>query len=249
MRKALLLLATLAGSISWLSTYATIITIDLGSPQVTGEEFVSFSGLNDLQFNGQTLSLDLVFSGNSFVRLFKSTSSTFLLLPMLDVFGAGTINNPTGSGYLFDEAGHPISSVTSFGGSVTTEAFRLSLGGFFPLLAEKNALFPLDIYGAHFDITMPNSWAFDVIGGELGLFPNTLQSWHDQFQTGDLADSGSTALVGLIAIALLFGLDAAMPCRIAGSRWRRLKRVRLFPRPPGIPLIAVASMSESESSG
>jgi len=94
MRKALLLLAMLGGSISWLSTFATTITIDLGPPErVTGEEIVSFSG--------QALSLDLVFSGNSFVRLFKSTSSTFLLLPMLDVFGASTINNPTGSGHLF----------------------------------------------------------------------------------------------------------------------------------------------------
>jgi len=102
MRKALLLLAMLGGSISWLSTFATTITIDLGPPKrVTGEEIVSFSGLNDLQFTGQTLSLDLVFSGNSFVRLLKSTSSTFLLLPMLDVFGASTINNPTGSGHLF----------------------------------------------------------------------------------------------------------------------------------------------------
>ena len=101
---------------------------------------MSFSDLNDLPLSGQTLSLDLVFSGNSFVRLFKSTNSTFLLLPMLDVFGAGTINNPTGSGYLFDQAGNPISSVTSFGGSVTAdsggEAFRLALGGFFPLLAD-----------------------------------------------------------------------------------------------------------------
>ena len=111
--------------------------------RVTGEKIVSFSDLNDLQLNGQTVSLDLVFSGNGFVRLFKSTNSTFLLLPMLDVFGAGTINNPTGSGYLFDEAGNPISSVTSFGGSVTTdpggEAFRLALGGFFPLLADDRA--------------------------------------------------------------------------------------------------------------
>ena len=101
MKKALLLFATLGCSISWVPTYATTIAIDLGPPgRVTGEKIVSFNGLNDLQFNGQTLSLDLVFSGNSFVRLFKSTNSTFLLLPMLDVFGAGTINNPTGSGYL-----------------------------------------------------------------------------------------------------------------------------------------------------
>src|SRR6185312_2575585 len=125
MRKTLLLLATLGCSISWAPTYATTITIDLGPPErVTGEKIVSFSDLSDLQLNGQTVSVDLLFSGNNFVRLFKSTNSSFLLLPMLDVFGAGTINNPTGSGYLFDEAGNPISSVTSFGGSVTTDPGR-----------------------------------------------------------------------------------------------------------------------------
>ena len=218
MKKRLLLLATLGCSISWVPAHATTITIDLGPPgRVTGEKIVSFSDLNDLPLSGQTLSLDLVFSGNSFVRLFKSTNSTFLLLPMLDVFGAGTINNPTGSGYLFDQAGNPISSVTSFGGSVTAdsggEAFRLALGGFFPLLADGP--FPPDIYGAHLDITLPNGSAFDVIGGELGLFPNASQPWHDQFQIGDVPDSGCTLFLAVIAVALLFSLDAAIrrcPC-------------------------------------
>ncbi len=109
MKKRLLLLATLGCSISWVPAHATTITIDLGPPgRVTGEKIVSFSDLNDLPLSGQTLSLDLVFSDNGFVRLFKSTNSTFLFLPMLDVFGAGTINNPTGNGYLFDQAGNPI---------------------------------------------------------------------------------------------------------------------------------------------
>src|SRR5437870_10983657 len=158
---------------------------------------VSFSELNDLPLSGQTLSFDLFFSGNGFVRLFKSTNSTFLLFPMLDVFGAGTINNPTGSGYLFDKAGNSISSVTSFGGSATTdpggEAFRLALGGFFPLLAEGTGG-PPDIYGAHLDITMPNGSGFQVTGAELGMSPNASQSWHNQFQIGDVADSGGTLL-------------------------------------------------------
>ena len=214
MKKALLLLATLGCSISWASTYATTITIDLGPPgRVIGQKIVSFSGLNDLQLNGQTLSLDLVFSDNGFVRLFKSTNSTFLLLPMLDVFGAGTINNPTGGGYLFDKAGNPISSVTSFGGSVTTdpggEAFRLALGGFYPLLAEGTGG-PPDIYGAHLDITMPNGSGFNVTGGELGMFPNASQSWHNQFQIGDVPDSGGTLPLGFVALVLLFTFDAAV---------------------------------------
>jgi hypothetical protein len=219
MRKTLLLLATLGCSISWAS--ATTITIDLGPPErVTGEKIVSFSDPSDLQLNGQTVSLDLLFSGNNFVRLLKSTNSSFLLLPMLDVFGAGTINNPIGSGYLFDAAGNPISSVTSFGGSVTTdpggEAFRLALGGFFPLLGDdtgkpgEDGPIPLDIYGAHLDITMPNGSGFHVTGGELGLLPNASQPWHNQFQIGDVPDSGCTLLLGFVALVLLFTFDAAV---------------------------------------
>jgi hypothetical protein len=219
MRKTLLLLATLGCSISWAS--ATTITIDLGPPErVTGEKIVCFSDPSDLQLNGQTVSLDLLFSGNNFVRLLKSTNSSFLLLPMLDVFGAGTINNPIGSGYLFDAAGNPISSVTSFGGSVTTdsggEAFRLALGGFFPLLGDdtgkpgEDGPFPLDIYGAHLDITMPNGSGFHVTGGELGLLPNASQPWHNQFQIGDVPDSGCTLLLGFVALVLLFTFDAAV---------------------------------------
>jgi len=235
MKKAFLLFATLGCSISWVPTYATTITINLGPPgRVTGEKIVSFSGLNDLQLNGQTLSLDLVFSGNGFVRLFKSTSPTFLLLPMLDVFGAGTINDPTGSGYLFDETGKRISSVTSFEGSVTSdpggEAFRLALGGFFPLLADETGRpaedvpFPLDIYGAHLDITLPNGPAFDVTGGELGLFPNASQRWNNQFQIGDVPDSGCTLFLALTAVVLLFSLDAAMRRCPSSQRLLRPRR-------------------------
>ena len=84
MKKELLLLATLGCLMSWVPSYATTITIDLGPPgRVTGEKIVSFSDLNDVQLSGQTLSWDLVFSGNGFVRLFQSTSPTFLLLPLL----------------------------------------------------------------------------------------------------------------------------------------------------------------------
>jgi hypothetical protein len=219
MKKGLVLLAALGCLISGALTYGTTITIELGPPsRVTGEKIVSFSDLDDFQFRGQTLSLDLVFGGNGFVRLFKSTSPSFLLVPMLDVFGAGTINNPTGSGYLFDKAGDPISSVTSFGGSVTTdprgEAFRLSLGGFYPLLDGET--FPPDIYGAHLDITLPNASTFEVTGGELGLFSNTLQPWHNHFQIGDVPDSGCALFLLFIAVVLLISLDAAMRrCRDA----------------------------------
>jgi hypothetical protein len=54
MKKGLLLFVTLGCSISWVPTYATTITIDLGPPsRVTGEKIVSFSDLNDLQLSGK----------------------------------------------------------------------------------------------------------------------------------------------------------------------------------------------------
>jgi hypothetical protein len=40
---------------------------------------------------------------------------------------------------------------------------------------------------------------------QLGLFPNTRQPWHDQFQIGDVRDSGYALLLALIAVALLIG--------------------------------------------
>jgi len=52
------------------------------------------------------------------VRLFKETSTSFELVPFLDLFGAGTINNPTGTGYIFDSANTPISSVAIFAGQL-----------------------------------------------------------------------------------------------------------------------------------
>jgi len=61
--------------------------------------------------------------------------------------------------------------------------------------------------------TLPNGSAFDVTGGEIGLFPNASQRWHNQFQIGDVPDSGCTLFLALIAV--VFSLDAAIrrsPC-------------------------------------
>ena len=57
---------------------------------------------------------------------------------------------------------------------------------------------------------MPYGSAFNVTGGELGLFPNASQPWHNQFQIGDVPDSGGTLLLAFVAVVLLFSLDAAM---------------------------------------
>ena len=53
-------------------------------------------------------------------------------------------------------------------------------------------------------------FAFNVTGGELGLFPNALQRWHNQFQIRNVPDSGCTLFLALVAVVLLFSFDAAM---------------------------------------
>ena len=61
-------------------------------------------------------------------------------------------------------------------------------------------------------------------GGELGLFPNASDRWHNQFQVGDVPDSGSTLLMILTAVVLLFSLDTAMRrCVSARDRNRRVR--------------------------
>ena len=57
---------------------------------------------------------------------------------------------------------------------------------------------------------MPNGSDFHVTGGELGLFPNGSEPWHNQFQIGDVPDSGCTLLLGFVAFVLLFTFDAAV---------------------------------------
>jgi hypothetical protein len=69
---------------------------------------------------------------------------------------------------------------------------------------------------------MPNGSAFDVTGGELGLFPNASQPWHDHFQIGDVPDSGCTLPLAFFAVVLLFSLDAPM---------RRCPQSQRQPRP------------------
>ncbi|MGI9115109.1 MAG: hypothetical protein ACR2FX_08760 [Chthoniobacterales bacterium] len=210
--------------------YGTTIRVDLGAPErVTSDKIVNVVGLNDIQFNGQMVSLDFVFDANSFVRLFASTSKTFDLVPILDVFGVGTISNPTGSGYLFDSWRNPISSVTSFGGSITTgpdgEAFRLALAGFFPLIADTNGTprqdvpFPLDIYGAHLDIMLPSAPGFDVTGGEFGLFPNGSKVWNEHFQIGDVPENGGTLPMALGAFVIVLACHSTRR-KLAANRDR-----------------------------
>jgi len=184
---------------------ATTISIDLGTPRrVTGTEFdFPGSGAPTIHLTGQSLTLDFVF--NHFVRIFDPHDSpAFGLLPALLVSGIGTIpvHGLTGTGYLFDQMGNPIPAAISIGSGTTSSTLTPFLMGpsFFPLQA-ANPVFPLDIYGAHLELNLPDVPQFTVVGAELRIDPNG----RDTFVIGHLLpESGSSAAIfGLIALPLL----------------------------------------------
>ncbi|MBA3881896.1 MAG: hypothetical protein H0X73_04075 [Chthoniobacterales bacterium] len=178
-----ILLLLIASAIALSPVHATTIAVDLGPPmKVVGEKSVTFNSLDNIKLSGQTLSFDIVFPEGSFVRLpvLKKTGVTatgFSLQVMLSVSGAGTVNNSAGKGYVFDSAQKQIGEVQTFdGGSVTTDAAgesaRIMLGHVSPLLDKPGMAAPLDIYGAHFEVTLPDAPRFRVTGGELLLSAN-----------------------------------------------------------------------------
>ncbi len=178
-----LLLLFAACAIGLTPGYATTVPVELGPrASVIGEKTVRFNSLDQIELSGQTLSFDFVFAAGSFIRLplLKKTGLTataFSFHVMLNVFGAGTVKNATGKGYVFDSAHKPIGEVQTFdGGSVTTDAAgestRIVLGHVTPLLDKPGMAAPVDIHGAHFDITLPNASGFRVTGGELLLSAN-----------------------------------------------------------------------------
>ncbi|CAN5470701.1 hypothetical protein BH18VER1_BH18VER1_14430 [soil metagenome] len=179
--KILLLLAACA--IPLTPAHATTVAVELGpSARVIGEKSVSFNPRDQIELSGQTLSLEFVFPAGSFIRLpvLKKTNLTatgFSFQVMLNVFGSGTVNNAASKGYVFDSAHKPIGEVQTFeGGSVTADAAgesaRIMLGRVAPLLDKPGMAAPLDIYGAHFEITLPKAPGFRVTGGELLLSAN-----------------------------------------------------------------------------
>jgi len=193
---------------SVVTLYATTISIDLGTPRrVNGTEFdFPGSGAPTINLTGQSLTLDFVF--NHFVRIFNPHDSTaFGFLPALLVSGIGTIpvNGLSGTGYLFDQIGNPIPASFSIGTGITTTTLTPFLmgPGFFPLDV-ANPIFPLDIYGAHLELNLPDAPQFAVVGAELRIDPNGRNRGLNTFVIGNLPESGSSAaMFGLIALPLL----------------------------------------------
>jgi hypothetical protein len=214
MTKKLFLLATVILVVHTGALKATSIPINSGPTRITPFFGASFNALNGVSLDGQSLSLNFVFTDN-FIRLlppggFPQTGQDFAIAVILDTNANGLPGFGSGSGFIFDQAGNPLQpserlgSAASSGGEIVLGLFPLSDG------APPNANF----FGFHVNITLPDNPEFEItdehlrlFGGRIQGFPNNgFPSNEGQFGIGPhIADNGST--LALFAFAL-FALSA-----------------------------------------
>ena len=147
---------------------ATSIQIDLGSPPFLSTSFaVPFTDLNGTALSGQDLSLDLVFSGTQFVRLFSVTTD-FQISLKLESNTPGSPGFPSGTGFLSDQLGNPLLPAQVLGSASSSDGSMLIL--LLPLLPGSGAPDrPFDFFDVHFDLTLPSNSPFEITGGEFAL--------------------------------------------------------------------------------
>jgi hypothetical protein len=221
-RRAVKASALFAGIIAALSleaigsARATTIEIDLGPPgKLPTSLAVPFTDLNGTSLSHQLLSLNFVFSGNQFVRLFSVTTD-FEVAVKLQTNSPGSpgfIMN--GIGFLRDQLGNPIQPPQDLGAADSSDGWTSA--GLLPLLPGSGAPNrPFDFFEVHFDLTLPNNSSFQVTGSEFELLAFGLGGPFGvgpHVPTDIVPDQGSTLL--LLSLASL-GL---IPAR------RRLTRI------------------------
>jgi hypothetical protein len=184
---------------------ATSIPINLGPPRITPVFSAPFNELNGVSLDGQSLSLNFVFTDN-FIRLlppgsFPHTGGDFDIALVFDTNAKGFPGFASGSGFIFDQAGNPLQPAERLG-SAASSGGAIVLG-LFPL--RDGARPDADFSGFHLNITLPDNAGFEItdehlqlLGGHIHGFPSD----EGQFGIGPhIADNGST--LALFAFALL----------------------------------------------
>lgn len=188
-------------------SHAVPISIDLGAaPNITSQVQTTFSDLNGTLLQGQSLSLDFLFSNGKFARLFSVTNPSFAVLITLNTTGSGVVGFLDGTGYLLDQSGSALGSPELLGSASGSDG-TMSVG-LFPLLSGEFTT-PLDFFGVHTDLMLPNGGSISITGGEFQLV-SVGANRQDVFGIGPgvpadiVPDSGSTLLLaGLTAGVLL----------------------------------------------
>lgn len=198
----------LAAAISVLGTAAlnaTSIPINLGPPRVTPSFGTSFDELNGVSLDGQSFSLNFVFT-DSFVRLlppgrFPQTGGDLAIAIILDTNAHGLPGFASGRGFIFDQAGNPLQRPECLGSAASSAG--LMVLALFPL---SNGVPPgADFSGFHLNVTLPDNPRFHITDEHLRLLAGHIHGFpSDQGQFGigpHVADTGST--LALFTIALL----------------------------------------------
>jgi len=191
------------------SARATTIDLDLGTPpHVTSKVTNSFDAMNGTALQGQTLSLDFTFSNGEFVRLFTITTP-FIALLKLQTNSPGTLDFPSGTGFLVDQHGNALQPPQELGSAAGDNG--LLSAGLLPLLPGDLSR-PLDFFGVHFNLTLPVSSSVSITGEEF-LFKS---DGNAPFGVGPgvpsdiVPDGGSTALFLATTLAALISTRACV---------------------------------------
>ena len=202
---------------------ATLINIGLGgSPKITSGDGASFTDLNGTVLQGQTLSLDFSLSNGKFVRLFSITSNTFDIQITLQTNGSGQLGFLDGTGYLVDSQGISIPGFGVTGSASGNDLLTILL---FPLLKDKNGTpnddlpRPLDFFGVHFDLTLPNNPSVAITGSNFALSsdPGAPFGVGPGVPRDIVPDSGSTLLFLTLSVLPLVAF-LHLICRLTPSR-------------------------------
>ena len=193
--------------------HATSIGIDLGpAPRVTSQISASFHDIDGTMLQGQSLSLDLDFNDENFIRLFSITDPSFAALLTLQTNGTSLVGFLQGTGYLLDQNGQAMTAPMELG-SASGDNGSLAVG-LFPLLSSASGA-PLDFFGIHFDLLLPDNASIWLTGGELDLLAAGA-SPGDRFGIGPgvptdiVPDFGGTLLLLAVGVAALHGIKIGL---------------------------------------
>jgi hypothetical protein len=193
--------------LSWSGRAKAIpIGIDLGpSPSLTTHTSAYFDALDGISLEGQTLSINFRFTNSEFARLFTVTSRSFKSELTLQTNGSGDVGFLDGTGFLLDQQGHALTTPEDLGQANSSNGSLFA--GLFPFFSgELNT--PVDFFGIHFDLTLPNRPWLTITGSDFGLIsdPGQVFGIGPGVPPDIVPDAGGTLLLlgisvtGLIAI-------------------------------------------------
>jgi hypothetical protein len=168
------------------------------------------SGAPNVQFAGQNIDIDFNFKNGQFVRLFTATHNSFQIDAFFRINNAPlSALNFAGSGFLTDSHG------ADLGPAVTLEAFPVTdllhqVGVDLVLRPLTSDAVPVDVYGIHLDLTLPNCPVFGFGDGPPGgvTFAANVLGIGPGVPRDIVPDFGSTALFLTIALGGLISIRA-----------------------------------------